>query len=91
MELCTILKFPRQQWNRILVVVVTIPKYKKSTIDHGIYIKIFSDGTVSYLKVSTDDSDENDEGQKGEANGEEEEQYQAQRGCVTPYCTQSES
>ena len=27
----------------------------KSTIDHDIYIKFFSDGTVSYPKVYTDD------------------------------------
>ena len=30
-------------------------KYKKITIYHAIYIKVFSDGTVSYLTVSTDD------------------------------------
>ena len=35
--------------------MVTIIKYKKSTIDHAIYIKYFSDGTVSYLTVSNDD------------------------------------
>ena len=35
--------------------MVTILKYKKITIDHAIYIKVFSDGTVSYLAVSTDD------------------------------------
>ena len=29
-------------------------KYKRSTIDHAIYIKVFSDVTVSYLTVSTD-------------------------------------
>ena len=29
-------------------------KYKKSTIDHTIYSKDFSEGTVSYLTVSTD-------------------------------------
>ena len=29
-------------------------KYKKSTIDHAIYIKVLSDGTVSYLTVTTD-------------------------------------
>ena len=34
---------------------VTIIKYKKITIDHAIYIKVFSDGTVSYLAFSTDD------------------------------------
>ena len=31
-----------------------IIKYKKSTIYHAIYIKFFTDGTVSYLTVSTD-------------------------------------
>ena len=35
--------------------VVTILEYKKSTIDHAIYIKVFDDGTVSYLTVYTDD------------------------------------
>ena len=30
-------------------------KYTKIKIDHAIYIKVFSDGTVSYLTVSTDD------------------------------------
>ena len=35
--------------------MVTIIKYKKSTTDNAIYIKVFSDITVSYLKVSTDD------------------------------------
>ena len=35
--------------------MVTIIVYKKSTIDHAIYIKVFDDGTVSYLTVSTDD------------------------------------
>ena len=44
-----------RQWNRLLDVVVTIIKYKKITIDHAIYIKVFSDGTVSYLTASTDD------------------------------------
>ena len=29
--------------------------HKKSTIGHAIYIKVFDDGTVSYLTVSTDD------------------------------------
>ena len=40
--------------NRLLDAVVTILEYKKSTIDHDIYIKVFDDGTVSYLTVSTD-------------------------------------
>ena len=44
-----------RQWNIILDAVVNIIKYKKSTIDHSIYITVFSDGTVSYLTVSTDD------------------------------------
>ena len=35
--------------------MVTIIKYKKITIDHSIYIKVFSDVTVSYLTVSTND------------------------------------
>ena len=30
-----------RQWNRLLDEVVTIIKYKKSTIDHAIYIKVF--------------------------------------------------
>ena len=29
-------------------------KYQKSTIDHAIYIKVSSDGTVSYLTFYTD-------------------------------------
>ena len=44
-----------RQWNRLLDAVVTIIKYKNITIDHAIYINIFTDGTVSYLTVSTDD------------------------------------
>ena len=44
-----------RQWNRLLDTVVTIIEYNKSTIDHVIYIKVFSDETVSYLTVSTDD------------------------------------
>ena len=35
--------------------MVIILKYNKITIDHDIYIKFFTDGTVSYLKVSTGD------------------------------------
>ena len=45
----------RQQWNRLLDAVVTIIEYKKITIDHVIYIKVLSDGTASYLTVSTYD------------------------------------
>ena len=49
------IKPARQQWNRLIDAVVTIIKYKKSAIYHTIYIKVFTDGTVSYLTVSTDD------------------------------------
>ena len=35
------------QWNILLEAVVTVMKYKKITIDNAIYIKIFSDKTVS--------------------------------------------
>ena len=44
-----------RQHNQLLDAVVTIIKYKKSTIDHAIYIKVLSDVKVSYLTVSTDD------------------------------------
>ena len=44
-----------QQWNIILDSVATIPKYKKITIDHDIYINFFTDVTVYYLRVSNDD------------------------------------
>ena len=44
----------RQKWNRLLDALVTIMKYKKITIDHAIYIKVFYDETVSYIMVSTD-------------------------------------
>ena len=44
-----------RQWNILLDAAVTMINYKKSTIDHAIYIKVFSDVTVSYLTVSTDD------------------------------------
>ena len=44
-----------RQWNILLDAVDTILKYKKITIDNTIYIKVLSDGTVSYLTVSTDD------------------------------------
>ena len=35
------------QWNRLLESVATITKYKKIIIYDAIYIKIFSDKTVS--------------------------------------------
>ena len=44
-----------RQWNVLLDDVVKILKYKKITIDHSIYIRFFSDITVSYLIVSTND------------------------------------
>ena len=44
----------RRQCNRLLDLVVTILKYKKSTINYAIYIKVLSYVTVSYLTVSTD-------------------------------------
>ena len=44
-----------RQWNWILDAVVTIIKYNKLTIDYVVYIKVISDGIVSYLTVSTDD------------------------------------
>ena len=44
-----------RQWNRLLDAAITILKYKKIKIDHDIYIKVFSDKTVYYLTVSTDD------------------------------------
>ena len=44
-----------RQWNRLLDAVITILKYKKITMDHAIYIKVFSYVKVSYITVSTDD------------------------------------
>ena len=41
-------------WNQLIDAVVTILQYNKRTIDHAIYIKVFSDETASYLTVSTD-------------------------------------
>ena len=43
------------QWNWLLDALVTIIKYNKITIDHAVYIKVFSDVTVYYLSVSADD------------------------------------
>ena len=40
------------QQNRLPDVVFTIPKHTKSTIYYAIYIKIFSDGSISYLAFS---------------------------------------
>ena len=44
-----------RQWNRLLDSVVTIFKYKKITIYHVFCIKVFTDRTLSYITVSTDD------------------------------------
>ena len=44
-----------QQRNRLHEEVVPVLKYNKSAIDHAIYIKIFYDGKVSYITVSTYD------------------------------------
>ena len=44
-----------RKWNLLLGALVTILKYKISTIDHTIYTKVFSGVTVSYLTFSTDD------------------------------------
>ena len=30
-------------------------KYNENTIEHSVYIKVFTDVTVSYITVSTDD------------------------------------
>ena len=40
------------KWNRLLDTVVTILKYKKRQTYHAIYIKFFSERTVSYITVS---------------------------------------
>ena len=55
MNIIQVTKKVGQQWNILLDAVVNILKYNKITIDHDIYIKAFSDGTVSCLKVSTED------------------------------------
>ena len=44
-----------QQRISLIDVMVTVNKYKKIIIDHSIYIKVLSDGNMSYLTVSTDD------------------------------------
>ena len=42
-------KQARRQWNILLDLVVTINNYKKSTIDHAIYIKVFlMESVLSY-------------------------------------------
>ena len=46
-------KLSGRKFQCLLDAVVKINKYKKSTIDHAIYIKEFSDGTFYYLTIST--------------------------------------
>ena len=41
--------------NRLLDAVVIITKYKKNRIDHDIYIKFFTNVTLSYITVYIDD------------------------------------
>ena len=55
MNVIQVTKPSGRQWNRLLDEVVTIHKYKKSTIDHAISIKVFNGGIVSYLILYTDD------------------------------------
>ena len=45
---------PLHQGTYSIVAVVTFLKYKKTTIDHYTYVRVFSDITVSYLTFSTD-------------------------------------
>ena len=44
-----------RQWNRLLDAMVTILKYKKITVDHAIYIKVFTYVTMYYSTFYTDD------------------------------------
>ena len=48
-------KPPGRKCNQLIDAVVKIMKYKKTKIDHAIYIKVLFDGTESYLTVYTDD------------------------------------
>ena len=41
------------QFNILLDAVVTFLKYNKIPIDHAVYIKFFTNGSLSYLKVLT--------------------------------------
>ena len=43
-----------EQCNCLVDAVLTMMKNKICTIDNYIYIKLLSDGTVSYITVSTD-------------------------------------
>ena len=44
-----------RKWNRIIHAAVKIVDYNKSTLERGIYVKIYYNSTVSYLVVLTDD------------------------------------
>ena len=50
--------------NILFKTVVTVLKHKKSKIDHTIYIKVFYDGTISYLALYTDDVLNNNNNEK---------------------------
>ena len=43
------------KWNILHDTLVTMIKYNENTIEHSVYIKVFTDVTVSYITVSTDD------------------------------------
>ena len=45
-------EFRKEDCNIILDAVVTFLKYKKITIDHAIYTKMFYDDNVYYILVS---------------------------------------
>ena len=55
MNVIQVAKPSGREWNRLLDAMVTIVKYKKNTIDHAVYIKVFTDVTVSYITFYTDD------------------------------------
>ena len=48
------IKTSERKWNRLIDAVFKSLKYKKITIGHAIYIRVFSDGTVSYITVFTE-------------------------------------
>ena len=45
----------RRKWNILIEALVKNIKYKKIIIDHDIQINVFSNVTVSYITVPTDD------------------------------------
>ena len=50
-------KLVRQQRNRIIDAEVTIIKDRKITIDHAIYIKLLSDGSVYFIFITVSNYD----------------------------------